>query len=146
MNTHNAEANLKILWEKIRDPNFPTLMSTLGIEVTHLGPDGMRATMPVDPRTIQYYGMLHGGASVALAETLASCAGAVHINLATQMVVGLEINANHIRGMVSGSGKVVGEAKPIHLGRKTQVWGIELRDGEGKLVCTSRCTLAVVDK
>lgn len=138
--------NIAILWEKIREAKPATLMDALGMEVTYLGSDGMKATMPVDHRTVQYYGMLHGGASVALAETLASCAACVHIDLSRQMVVGLEINANHIRGVVPGEGKVHGEAKPIHIGRKTQVWAIEIKNEAGKLVCMSRCTIAVVDR
>lgn len=138
--------NVARLWETIRDPAQKTLMSALGIEVTYLGEDGMRATMPVDHRTVQYYRMLHGGASVALAETLASCASCVHIDMDKQIVVGLEINANHVRGVGEGEGKVHGEAKPLHLGRRTQVWNIEIRNDEGKLVCTSRCTIAAVDK
>jgi 1,4-dihydroxy-2-naphthoyl-CoA hydrolase len=100
----------------------------------------------VDHRTVQYYNMLHGGASVALAETVASCAGAVHVDLTKERVVGLEINANHLRGIEGGKGsKVHAEAKPIHLGRRTQVWMIEIRSDDDKLVCTSRCTLAVVE-
>lgn len=138
--------NVAKLWELIRDPAEKTLMTALGIEVTYLGEDGMRATMPVDHRTVQYYRMLHGGASVALAETLASCASCVHIDLDKQMVVGLEINANHIRGVGEGAGLVHGEARPLHIGRRTQVWNIEIKNDEGKLVCSSRCTIAVVDK
>lgn len=138
--------NIGRLWERIRQPGTNTLMDALGIEVTYLGTDGMRATMPVDHRTVQYYGMLHGGASVALAETLASCAACVHIDMSKQIVVGLEINANHIRGVGQGDGKVHGEAKPLHIGRKTQVWAIEIKNEEGKMVCISRCTIAVVDK
>lgn len=138
--------NIARLWEKIRDPEPGTLMTALGIEVTYLGGDAMRATMPVDHRTVQYYRMLHGGASVALAETLASCASCVHIDMDTQIVVGLEINANHIRGVGEGDGKVHGEAKPLHIGRRTQVWNIEIKNDEGKMVCVSRCTIAVVDK
>ena len=141
------DKNLKHLQNTIRNPGFNTLMDALGIEVTYLGMDGMRATMPVDHRTVQYYNMLHGGASVALAETLASCAGAIHIDLEKQRIVGLEINANHIRGVPGGQGlKVHAEAKPIHIGRKTQVWAIDIVNDEGKTVCISRCTLAVVDK
>jgi len=141
------EKNLEFLWEKIRDKSFHSLVDHLGMEVTYLAADGMRASMPVDQRTIQYFGILHGGASVALAETLASCAAAVHVDLTKQVVVGLEINANHVRSVSGGEGhKVHGEAKPIHLGKKTQVWAIEIRNDEGKLVCTSRCTLAVIDK
>lgn len=140
-----SEKNLQMIREKIRNGNQRTLMDALGIEVTYLGADAMRASMPVDQRTVQYYNMLHGGASVALAETLASCAGSVHVDLEKQSVVGLEINANHVRGVPGGSGKVHGEAKPIHIGRKTQVWAIEIKNDAGKLVCSSRCTLAVVD-
>ncbi len=138
--------NISKLWEKIRQPAPTSMMDALGIEVTYLGADGMRASMPVDRRTVQYYGMLHGGASVALAETLASCAACVHIDMSRQIVMGLEINANHIRGVAPGEGKVLGEAKPLHIGRKTQVWSIEIRNEAGKLVCASRCTIAVVDK
>jgi 1,4-dihydroxy-2-naphthoyl-CoA hydrolase len=141
------ENNIRLLWEKINASNEGSLMSTLGIEVTHLGADGMRATMPVDHRTVQYFGVLHGGASVALAETLASCAAAVHVDLRTQTIVGLEINANHLRGVTGGQGlKVHGEAKPLHIGKKTQVWQIEIRNDEQKLVCISRCTLAVISR
>jgi len=142
---HQVE-NIAKLWEKIREPAPATLMDALGIEVTYLGADAMRATMPVDQRTVQYYNMLHGGASVALAETLASCASCVHIDMEKQIVMGLEINANHIRGVPLGEGKVHGEAKPLHIGRRTQVWNIEIKNEEGKLVCVSRCTIAVVDK
>ena len=141
------EKNLEILWEKIRDKSFHSLMDNLGIEVSYLGADGMRASMPVDGRTIQYFGILHGGASVALAETLASCAAAVHVDLTKQLVVGLEINTNHLRSVGGGKGlNVHGEAKPIHIGKKTQVWAIEIRNDEGKPVYISRCTLAVIDK
>jgi uncharacterized protein (TIGR00369 family) len=103
--------------------------------------------MPVDHRTVQYFGILHGGASVALAETVASCAGALHIDLDKQRVVGLEINANHLRGVEGGKGfKVHAVASPIHIGKRTQVWSVEIKTDEGKLVCISRCTLAVVQK
>jgi 1,4-dihydroxy-2-naphthoyl-CoA hydrolase len=141
-----SESNLAKVWEKVRDPKIGTLMDALGIEVTYLGTDGMRASMPVDHRTVQYYNMLHGGASVALAETLASCAGSVHVDVTKQYVVGLEINANHVRGVPGDQGlKVHGEAKPLHLGKKTQLWAIEIKNDEGKLICVSRCTLAVMD-
>lgn len=142
-----TEKNLDILWGKIRDKSFHSLMDQLGMEITHLDANGMRASMPVDHRTIQYFGILHGGATVALAETLASCAAAVHVDLTKQVVVGLEINANHLRSVSGGKGlKVHGEAKPIHIGKKTQVWAIEIRNDEGKLVSVSRCTLAVINK
>lgn len=133
------------IWEKIRDKNLRTAMDALGIEITHLGLDAVRGSMPVDHRTVQYFNMLHGGASVLLAETLASIAGSVQVDLSKQYVVGLEINANHVRGVKSGAGKVHGEAKPIHLGGKTQIWAIDIKNDEGKTVCVSRCTLAVLD-
>ncbi len=142
----SSQKNIERLWESIKGPTPASLMDNLGIEVTYLGADGMRASMPVDQRTVQYYNMLHGGASVALAETLASCAACVHIDMNKQIVMGLEINANHIRGVPLGGGKVHGEAKPLHIGRKTQVWAIEIRNEEGKTVCVSRCTIAVVDQ
>ena len=98
------------------------------------------ATMPVEGNT-QPFGLLHGGASVALAETLASVAA--QLNVAEgEMAVGLEINANHLRGVRTGT--VTGTATPIHIGRRTQVWSIDIRDEQGKAVCLSRCTIAVV--
>lgn len=140
------ENSLRFLQKRIQDPQTRTLMDALGIEITYLGEDAVRATMPVDERTVQYYGILHGGASVALAETVASCAAAVHVDLTRERVVGLEINANHLRSVEGGKGhRVHAEAKPVHIGRRTQVWAIEIRNDEDKLVCTSRCTLAVVE-
>lgn len=137
--------NIEGIWKKIRDPNCKTLAHALGIEITHIGEDSIRGTMPVDERTVQPFGVLHGGASVALAETLASLGAGVHIDHAKEMVVGLEINANHVRGVPAG-GKITGEGRPVHIGRRTQVWQMELKNQDGKLVCSSRCTLAVVPK
>jgi len=117
-----------------------TLMQALGIEFTELGPGYLRATMPVDARTHQPYGLLHGGASVALAETLGSSAGA--LMAADNAVVGLEINANHMRAVRSGL--VTGTARPLHIGRSTQVWEIRIEDEAAKPVCISRITLAVM--
>ena len=117
-----------------------TLMQALGIEFTELGPGYLRATMPVDARTHQPYGLLHGGASVALAETLGSSAGALMAG--DNAVVGLEINANHLRSVRSGL--VTGTARPIHIGRSTQVWEIRIEDAAAKPVCISRITLAVL--
>ncbi len=121
-----------------------SLMKALGIEITEVSADHVCGTMPVDERTHQYYGMLHGGASVALAETLSSCAASLHVNSDTHMVVGLEINANHIKSMTSGT--VYGEAHPVHIGKKTQVWQIELRNEKKELICSSRSTIAVIEK
>ena len=117
-----------------------TLMQALGIEFTELGDGYLRATMPVDARTHQPYGLLHGGASVALAETLGSSAGMLMAG--GNAVVGLEINANHLRAVRHGV--VTGSARPLHLGRSTQVWQIEIADENGKPVCISRITLAVL--
>ncbi len=120
-----------------------TLMEPLGIRFTEIGADYLRGTMPVDARTHQPYGLLHGGASVALAETLGSSAGGLCVGPG-QGVVGIEINANHLRGVREGL--VVGTARPIHVGRSTQVWEIRIEDERGRPVCVSRLTLAVIDK
>ena len=117
-----------------------TLMQGLGIEFTELGDGYLRATMPVDARTRQPYGLLHGGASVALAETLGSSAGMLMAG--GNAVVGLEINANHLRAVRDGL--VTGTARPIHLGRSTQVWEIRIEDASARPVCVSRITLAVL--
>ena len=118
-----------------------TAMEPLGIVFTELGPDYLRGTMPVDARTRQPYGLLHGGASVLLAETLGSSAGGLCVDEG-QGVVGIEINANHLAGVRSGL--VTGTARPLHVGRSTQVWEIRIEDGRGRLACVSRLTLAVV--
>lgn len=120
----------------------PGLVEHLGIEVIDAGDDFVRARMPVDDRTRQPFGLLHGGASVVLAETLASAGGSLCIDRTKFTCVGLEINANHLRGVRDGW--VIATARPLHLGRKTQVWDIRIEDGQGHLVCISRCTLAVV--
>jgi 1,4-dihydroxy-2-naphthoyl-CoA hydrolase len=115
----------------------------LGIVFTEFGDDFLSAKMPIDHRTTQPYGILHGGASVVLAETLGSVAGYFCVDISKQRVVGLEINANHIRGVREGF--VYGTTKPIHIGSKTQIWSIEIKNEEGKMVCISRITLAVLD-
>ncbi len=120
-----------------------TLMETLGIVFTELGDGYLRATMPVDARTHQPYGLLHGGASVALGETLGSSAGALMAGR-DAAVVGLEINANHLRAVRSGT--VTGTTRPLHLGRSTQVWEYQIEDEAGKAVCVGRITLAVLPK
>ena len=121
-----------------------TLIEHLGIVITEAGDDWLRATMPVDARTKQPFGLLHGGASVALAETLGSMAGGYCVDPATQMVVGLEINANHLRAVREGT--VTGTARALHVGRSTQVWEIRIEDEAGRPVCVSRLTLAVVPR
>ncbi|MDZ7807760.1 MAG: hotdog fold thioesterase [Gracilimonas sp.] len=117
----------------------------LGIEFEHVAKDMLIATMPVNENSVQPFGILHGGASVALAETLCSVGGWFQLDDIGKAVVGVEINANHIRSVKLG-GNVTGTAKPIHTGRKIQVWECEIRDEREKLVSTSRCTLAVVKR
>ena len=117
---------------------------TLGIEVTELSPERVVATMPVDERTRQPFGLLHGGASVALAETVASLGAWMNCDREKQAAVGLEINANHLRSKRDGMVRAI--ATPVHRGRSTHVWTVEIRDEEEKLVCVSRCTLAIVDQ
>lgn len=119
-----------------------TLSEALGIEILEVGPDFVRGRMPVDGRTRQPYGLLHGGASVALAETLGSIAGNLSLAPGEGVVVGLEINANHLRAVREGW--VEGVARPVHLGRSTQVWEIRIENGPGRLSCISRLTLAVI--
>lgn len=116
----------------------------LGIEFVAIGDDWIQARMPVTARTKQPYGRLHGGASVVLAETLGSVAGAMTVDPARFAAVGLEINANHVRP--AGDGFVVATARPEARGRSTQVWSIRIEDEAGRLVCISRFTLAVIDK
>lgn len=121
-----------------------TLASALGIEFIELGPDYFRGRMPVDDRTRQPYGILHGGASVALAETLGSVGAMLVIDPSKYRTVGQEINANHVRAVASGF--VIGTARPLHLGKRSQVWDIRIVDEQDKLVCISRLTMAVLEK
>ena len=121
-----------------------TLLATLGIEVTEATRERVVATMPVGPRVHQPFGLLHGGASVALAETVASTAAWMNVDQAAEIVVGIEINANHLRA--KRDGVVTATATPLHVGRRTQVWDVRIADEEGRLVCASRCTPAVVPK
>ena len=118
-----------------------TAVSHLGIEFLEVGDDFIRARVPVDARTVQPYGLLHGGVSVVLAETLGSC-GAAYCALPGQRVVGLDINANHLKGTTGGW--VTGTTRPVHIGRSTQVWAIDLYNDAGELTCVSRITMAVL--
>ena len=136
--TFRAPVDLAALNTFARD----SLVSHLGIVMTEAGEDWLRATMPVDRRTVQPFGILHGGASVVLAETLGSMAGNLCVDTTKEMVVGLEINANHLRAMRDGV--VTGTARALHIGRSTQVWEIRIENDDGKPVCISRLTLAVV--
>jgi uncharacterized protein (TIGR00369 family) len=121
-----------------------TLIEALGINVTSVSKEGVVATMPVDHRTHQPFGLLHGGASVALAETAASIGTYYLIDQETEICVGMEINANHIRGKESGM--VTAYAKPLHRGKTTMVWEIKIVDEKDHLICISRCTMAVLKK
>ncbi len=120
-----------------------SVLETLGIEITEYTPERVVATMPVTPKTHQPLGILHGGVSVVLAETVASSGSYQFIDPTRQRAVGLEINANHIRSKRDGVVKAVGV--PVHVGRSTLVWDIRIYDEQEKLVCISRCTMAVVD-
>lgn len=119
-----------------------TMVEHIGIEFTEIGDDFIRGTMPVDGRTRQPYGLLHGGASVALAETLGSTGATMCVDTKEYQCVGQEINANHVRA--ARTGLVTGTARPVHLGGRTQVWVIDIVNETGKLVCTSRLTVAVI--
>ncbi len=121
-----------------------TLVGHLDIQFIEIGPDYLRATMPVDKRTVQIMGVLHGGASVALAETVGSFAANLCVDSEKLMCVGQEINANHLRPVASGL--VTATARPVHLGSRSQVWSIEIRDERDKLVCISRLTMAVTER
>jgi uncharacterized protein (TIGR00369 family) len=118
-----------------------TAVERLGIEFLEVGDDFIRARVPVDHRTQQPYGLLHGGVSVVLAETLGSC-GAAFSNPDGHRAVGLDINANHIKGTTSGW--VTGVARPVHIGRSTQVWQIDMHNDAGELTCVSRITMAIL--
>jgi 1,4-dihydroxy-2-naphthoyl-CoA hydrolase len=135
-----VQTTLEQLMERSRN----TLAERLGIRVTQIGPDYLRATMPVDSHTHQPMGILHGGASVALAETVGSLAANLCVDVEKYVCVGQEINANHVRSAASGF--VTGTARPFHIGGRSQVWGIEIRDESEKLVCVSRLTMAVVER
>jgi len=121
-----------------------TLLTTLGIEIVEATRERVVATMAVGPTVHQPFGLLHGGASVALAETAASTAAWMNVDQATQVPVGIEINANHLRA--KRDGVVTATATPVHVGRTTQVWDVRIADEKGRLVCVSRCTLAVVPR
>lgn len=121
-----------------------TMVEHLAISFTEVGPDYIRGTMPVDRRTHQTMGILHGGASVALAETLGSVGGNLCLDNTRRVCVGQEINANHLRPVPTGV--VTGTARPIHLGTRSQVWQIEIHDERERLICISRLTLAVIER
>jgi 1,4-dihydroxy-2-naphthoyl-CoA hydrolase len=128
--------------EELNSGGDETLIGHLGIRFTEIGDDFVRGTMPVDARTKQPYGLLHGGASVALAETLGSMGATMCVDTKEYLCVGQEINANHVRG--ARTGQVTGTARPVHVGGRSQVWTIDICDDAGNLVCTSRLTIAII--
>ncbi len=130
--------------EQLNDRTEHTLAVSLGIRITEIGDHWIKATMPVDHRTHQPMGLLHGGASVALAETLGSIGSLLYIDTPNTYPVGLEINANHLRSVSTGI--VTGTATPVKIGRTIHVWSIEIRDETNELVCTSRLTVMLVTK
>ena len=130
--------------EKLRPLNKDTMNEHLGIEWTEVGANSIKATMPVDVRTRQPYGLLHGGASCVLAESLGSVAAAMVVDHTKFYCVGIEINANHVRS--AREGVVTGIATPLHIGNSTQVWDIKIYDQKEKLVCVSRLTVAVMPR
>jgi 1,4-dihydroxy-2-naphthoyl-CoA hydrolase len=137
------EMSLALDLEKLNEIGKNTLNENLGIEIIDFGKDFIKGKMPVDKRTKQPDGVLHGGASVALAETLGSIASFMVIKDTGKQIVGLEINANHLRAVRSGF--VYGTATPIHIGRKTHIWEIRILNEEDKLVCISRFTSMIID-
>ena len=130
--------------KRINDGIQNTMTSTIGIEITDIGDDFICGKMPVDERTTQPFGLLHGGASVALAETLGSIGGGIKVYNNNETVVGIEINANHLKS--ARDGWVYGKATPIRIGKKIQVWNIEIINEDDDLICVSRLTLAVIPK
>ena len=130
--------------EQLNAATVGTMMRPLGIVFTEVGPDFLRAAMPVDERTRQPYGLLHGGASVTLAETLGSTGAALCTDSERFLCVGQEINANHLRS--AKSGRVIGTARPVHIGGRSHVWGIEIVNEAGALICISRLTMAIIER
>ena len=136
--------NKNIRVEDLAQLSKNTMAEHVGIEFTELGDSYLKGRMPVDHRTNQPYGLLHGGASCVLAETIGSIASALIIDQSKFICVGLEINANHIRGIKEGF--VTGIAKPLHVGATTHVWDIKITDDKEKLICVSRLTVAIIQK
>lgn len=131
--------------QKINDRNKNTLCEWIGIRITEFGDDYLKATMPIDHRTVQPLRIVNGGAYCVLAESIGSTAANLCLDREKYVAVGLDINANHIRSAYEGNGEVIGIAKPIHLGKTTQVWEIKIMDDREKLCCISRLTMAVIE-
>jgi 1,4-dihydroxy-2-naphthoyl-CoA hydrolase len=134
----------EVTLESLNKMSVNTMLEHLGIEFTAIGDGTIEARMPVDHRTHQPFGILHGGASVTLAETLGSVAAMYCMDVATQYCVGLDINANHIKSVKEGF--VIGRVKPVHVGKKTHVWEIKISTEKEELVCISRITMAILDR
>lgn len=133
-----------ITLENLRQMSKGTMVEHLGIEFLKIGNDYLTGRMPVNEKTIQPHGMLHGGASVALAETLGSVAATLTIDPNEKICLGMEINSNHIKGVREGH--VIGKATPIHIGKTTQIWEIRITNSDNQLINISRLTLAIIDK
>lgn len=133
-----------ITLEKIKDFGKDSMANNIGMEWTEIGDDFLKMSMPVDVRTRQPYGMLHGGASCVLAETLGGVASALVIDMDKFYCVGLEINANHLKTVKEGL--VTGKCTPLHLGKSTHVWDIKIYDNAQNLICVSRLTMAIIPK
>jgi 1,4-dihydroxy-2-naphthoyl-CoA hydrolase len=136
--------NKELSVEHLKQMGAGTMGEYIGLDLTEVGPDFLKATMPVDHRTKQPYGLLHGGASCVLAETLGSVSSALVINPEKFICVGIEINANHVRS--AREGFVTGICTPIHLGASTHVWDIRIHDEKNKLICISRLTVAILKR
>jgi 1,4-dihydroxy-2-naphthoyl-CoA hydrolase len=134
----------KISLDQLNEMGGSTMAACLGMEFTEIGPDYLKMMMPVDHRTVQPYGLLHGGASAALAETVGSVASGLIIDPEKQICVGMAINANHLRGVRSGYVHAV--ARPLHIGTNSHVWDVRITDDQHKLVCVSRLTVAILAK
>mgnify|MGYP006186979241 CR=1 FL=1 len=129
---------------EVRKLEQGNILQHLGIEIVEIGGDFVSGKMPVDHRTQQPFGILHGGASVVLAESLGSVASGLVLDWGRQYAVGIEVNANHLRSV--SAGYVYGTAKAVHIGRRSHVWSIEIANDSGKIVCTSRLTMMVLEK
>lgn len=130
--------------EALNDIGKNTMFEAIGIKILEVGPDYIKGSMPVNEQTKQPMGLLHGGASVAFAETLGSIASTLMIDMAKQAPVGLEINANHIKS--AKEGLVYGTCRPLHVGRRTHVWEIKITNEQDQLVCVSRLTTSIIDQ
>lgn len=144
MRSEESIWSVRATLEELNEMRRDTMLDRLGIEFSEIGPDFLKGTMPVDGRTRQPYGILHGGANVALAETLGSMAANLCVEAEKEICVGLDISANHVRQVVSG--EVSGTARPLHIGGRTHVWEIRIDNSEGRLVSICRLTMIVLPR